>query len=80
MTKFSKKFGEVKKESRQTVFKKVIDSDFTINEAVDNPSDYENINWVGHDQLYGDVFFCYDNDKENNFVIFFGTAGDEFNQ
>ena len=80
MTKFNKKFGEVKKESRQTVFKKSVRRDFTITSTTNRPSDFDNVNWVGHDKSYGDVFICYNNGNENDFIIFFGTAGDEFNQ
>ena len=69
-----------KQEKKKTVITKVIGGDFRI---LDNTkSDYlnlwNNIAFLGHDKNYGDVFKLWDNDRPDDFVICFGTKGDEF--
>ena len=41
------------------------------------PGHWCNVLFIGHDEEYGDVFKCWDNNP-TNFTIFFGTKGDEF--
>ena len=43
------------------------------------PVDYGNVNYIGYDSRYGDVFMCWD-DGEDGFTLFFGEKGGEFNQ
>lgn len=45
--------------------------------AYQTPKNYDNVIFIGHDSLYGDVFKCYYNDP-NHFVLCFGEKGDEF--
>lgn len=75
MTKFSTIDG--KESPNKTIFKKYIDSDFTIKEGAILPSDWDNVMFIGHDVIYGDVFKAWDDDK-NSFTIYFGKKGDEF--
>lgn len=42
------------------------------------PNSWNNVLWIGYDEIYGDVFKCWDNNS-NNFNLFFGIKGDEFN-
>lgn len=76
MTKFIDKTE--KTITRETVFEKILSSDFEIEETKDLPSCYEFVEFLGHDKYYGDVFKCFDKDP-NNFALFFGVKGDEFN-
>lgn len=63
----------------ETKFTHCIGSDKDIIEN-DNerPSKWDNILHIGTDKYYGDVFKCWDNGNENNFTIYFGVKGDEF--
>ena len=77
MTKFKKlNLREINKGPKETKFLKCV----TTNTVDDNeetfPEMYETVIYVGEDISYGDVFIAYD--SPNNFVIFFGEAGDEF--
>ena len=76
MTKFSTIADKPKNE---TVFTRVVDSSFNIRKAGNEARDFENVVFIGHDRNYGDVFKAYNNGKENDFCLFFGDAGDEFN-
>ncbi len=80
-TKFIKMppIGDVEKESKITVFSQSLSDNFTVAPAVNQPYEYENVMFIRHDEDYGDVFIAWD-DNPNDFMIFFGTAGDEFNQ
>ena len=75
MTKFID--NTKKANSKKTVFKKALSFDFTVVDAFAVVTDYEKVEFIGHDECYGDVFKAYHD--ENNFTLFFGTKGDEFN-
>ena len=77
MTKFIDKTE--KTITRKTVFEKILSSDFEIEETIDLPSCYEFVEFLGHDKYYGDVFKCFDKDP-NNFALFFGVKGSEFDE
>ena len=66
-----------KQEPKKTVFKKYIGADMVFNDSSWRPDQFENVLYIGRDKAYGDVFKVWDDD-ENDFLIFFGTAGDEF--
>ena len=68
---------------KKTTFKKYLSSGF---EVVDvdcifhSTENYDIIEYLGTDNSYGDVFKAYhDENDENNFTLFFGVKGDEFN-
>ena len=63
--------------SKKTKFTKVVINSYDVEETNTSPSEYENVVHIGRDRVYGDVFIAYD-DNPNNFTIFFGEAGDEF--
>ncbi len=64
---------------KQTKFTHYIDSDKMVEKALNrSPNYWDNVLFIGHDKCYGDVFKCWDNGYEDNFIIFFGEKGDEF--
>ena len=64
---------------KQTTFTHYINEDKEIQKTtLCKPSDWNNILHIGTDKYYGDVFKAWDNGKENDFTIFFGEKGDEF--
>ena len=78
MTKFID--NTKKANSKKTVFEKALSFDFIVDDACGSINDYEKVEFIGHDESYGDVFKAYhDENDENNFTLFFGTKGDEFN-
>ena len=80
MTKFID--NTKKNNSKKTVFEKVLTFDFVIEKAGAGYclDVYEKVEFIGHDESYGDVFKAYhDADDDNNFTLFFGVKGDEFN-
>ena len=67
-----------KQEPKKTVFEKVVSSKFSITKnTAYKPELFENVLYLGNDKYYGDVFKAW-NSPINQFLIFFGTAGDEF--
>lgn len=52
-------------------FEKVLLSDRNIRDTVAMPNDYDNVEHIGFDRCYGDVFKCYQN-GHTNFVLYFG--------
>lgn len=66
-----------KQEPKKTVFEKYVDGCLAINATPWRPDEFKNVLHIGNDNNYGDVFKVWDDD-ENDFFIFFGTAGDEF--
>ena len=80
MTKFIDKTKEslVKNEIKETKFLKMLEFDFSVASAVHNdPKGYDLIEFIGHDIGYGDVFKAYGSNA-NEFTLFFGVKGDEF--
>lgn len=70
--------GDSKKGGKKTVFKTFLNSSFTAIKAESQPEDYTNVLFLGHDDGYGDVFKAWSDDQDN-FILFFGEKGDEFN-
>ena len=69
------------KENKKTIFTHIVEFDKKIKETSFNkPEDYENVLYIGYDNDYGDVFKVWNEEEENNFIIFFGTKGDEFDK
>lgn len=68
-----------KKEKKETIFTHFINSHREIKRTSYIATDFENVMLIGRDKVYGDIFKCWDNDP-NEFLIFFGTAGDEFDK
>ena len=79
MTKFINLGGVPKVvKKKRTVFTGFIDSDKTYSEQhLSNSHDHEVVIFLGYDECYGDVFKAYDDDL-NNFTLYFGIKGDEF--
>ena len=79
MTKF---IDNTKKTNvKKTVFEKILYFDFTVGDAIENVAEYEKVEFIGHDESYGDVFKAYhDADDDNNFTLFFGVKGSEFDE
>ena len=78
MTKF-KTLNSNKKEKKETVFTHYVDTGKTIEKTdIDEPEQWKNVLHIGYDDDYGDVFKAWNEDDQNEFVIFFGQKGDEF--
>ena len=70
-----------KKSPKKTVFEKALTFDFTVVDAFAVVTDYEKVEFIGHDESYGDVFKAYhDANDDNNFALFFGVKGSEFDE
>ena len=79
MTKFID--NTKKNKSKKTVFEKALSFDFTVVDAFAVVTDYEKVEFIGHDESYGDVFKAYhDENDDNNFALFFGVKGSEFDE
>ena len=79
MTKFI--YNTKKANSKKTVFEKVLSFDFIVDVACADVADYEKVEFIGHDESYGDVFKAYhDANDDNNFTLFFGVKGSEFDE
>ena len=63
---------------KKTVFTHFITDKKTVCDSIRTVNGFENVLHIGCDKQYGDVFKCW-NDV-NEFTIYFGTKGDEFNQ
>ncbi len=75
MTKYTTLSGSCRQ--RKTIFKKRVCLDSIDNVISSTPDNYDNIVYLGNDVVYGDVFKAFDNGS-NNFTIFFGDKGFEF--
>ena len=62
---------------KKTVFTHYINAYKEIKKPSTMATDFENVLLIGRDKYYGDVFKVWDNDP-NDFAIYFGEAGDEF--
>ena len=62
----------------KTVFTHVIHIDRRVRETNLKPEDYKVVELIGIDSIYGAVFKAYDHD-DDDFTLFFGMVGDEFN-
>ena len=68
------------KESAKTVFTRVINHDGTSSRnLILQPVEFDYVELIGIDSSYGAVFKAYD-EGESDFALYFGIAGDEFNQ
>lgn len=77
-TKFMTLNGNLKTINKETIFTKVLEPDFRIDEDCLQPEDWDNVLYLGYDTGYGDVFKAWDNEDENSFTLYFGEKGDEF--
>jgi hypothetical protein len=78
-TRFSV-IGGVGKEPMGTIFNYHLTSKMTIAETNTRPDSYDNVLLIGVDKCYGAIFKCWDNDvAPDDFALYFGAAGDEFN-
>lgn len=64
--------------ANKTIFTHTIDVNREIVETGQKPKDYEFVELIGIDSIYGAVFKAYDHD-DDDFILFFGITGDEFN-
>ena len=79
MTKFID--NTQKNKSKKTIFEKALSFDFTVVDGSADLADYEKVEFIGHDESYGDVFKAYhDANDDNNFTLFFGVKGSEFDE
>lgn len=76
MTKFIDKSSQVKS-TKTTVFIKCLVCDLSTKYVDLNPNAFDFVEFIGHDEAYGDVFKCWCNDTEGNFGLYFGTKGEE---
>lgn len=74
MTTFVNKSNN--KIANKTIFTHVVDR--RVRETGMKPENYEVVELIGIDSIYGAVFKAYDHDSAD-FILFFGIAGDEFN-
>ena len=68
----------LKRGGEKTKFIKLIDWNGTTATPMSDPSDYDFVELVGSDSYYGDVFKAWKKDS-NNFLLYFGKKGGEFN-
>ena len=79
MTKFID--NTKKNNSKKTVFEKALSFDFIVGIALSDINDYEKVEFIGHDESYGDVFKAFhDENDDNNFKLYFGVKGSEFDE
>jgi hypothetical protein len=76
MTKFIS-IDKDTQEKKETVFIRIL-SVRSLDTTLTEPNDWDNVMHIGKDVDYGDVFKCW-NENVNNFTLYFGTKGDEFN-
>ena len=69
---------ESTKKKKETTFTHAVDCRLEIFETAATPDKFENALHLGKDRFYGDVFKCWNKGYENDFTIFFGEKGDEF--
>lgn len=63
-----------------TVFHKVLYSEnLTFNSAHYNPSSFDYVEYLGKNTRYGDMFKVWKEGREEEFYIYVGVAGKEFN-
>lgn len=68
------------KESVKTVFTRAINHDgISSRNNISQPDNYDYVELIGIDSSYGAVFKVYD-EGDSDFILYFGVAGDEFNQ
>ena len=69
-----------KTEGKETVFTALVCSDAKQDfDNLPSPNKYDNVMFLGSDNSYGDVFKAWDDEEGDNFFIYFGVKGDEFN-
>jgi hypothetical protein len=66
-----------KKDVKKTVFNRKVSMD-SVSETVALPVDFDNVEFIRNSVVYGDIFFAWYEEDENDFTIFFGERGDEF--
>ena len=76
MTNFIDK-TKIKKEGKNTVFKKTLVANMKVSTSSSEPSSFQNVELILRDRDYGDVFLAWDFDESDK-AIYFGIAGDEF--
>lgn len=86
---FGEKGGEVYKDgeylqkperkTEPTVFHKVLYSDLTLNSSRFAPLDFNYVEYLGKSTRYGDMFKAWKEGEEENFYLYVGIAGKEFN-
>lgn len=74
MTKFINRITD--NPIKPTTFKFLLTCGYGKREANLQPSDFINVEFIGHDEQYGDVFKAWDNNPQQ-FTLCFGTKGDE---
>lgn len=67
-------------EGKRTVFENIVEVDSATNVDGLDTDDYDNVLFLGHDQQYGDVFKAWNDAEPDDFTLFFGAKGDEFDQ
>ena len=80
MTRFidGSKRNDPKKKIKKTVFTHFINENKLVISKKQNADLFDNVQFLFHDHIYGDVFIVFDDDAENDDkTIMFGTKGDE---
>lgn len=78
MTNYIRLDGNKKKEPKETIFLKYVEANRAPNEPISKPKSFDNVLHLGHDKNYGDVFKAWNDNDHDNFSLYFGVAGDEF--
>ena len=68
---------EKRKENKSTTFNSTLMGECLVDTET-TPYEWDNVQHIGYDEEYGDVFKCWD-DGEDLFKLYFGEKGDEFN-
>jgi hypothetical protein len=71
--------GDVKKSTKTKFLFELQNLDEGIETTSDGPEDWDNVEHIGTDRVLGDVFKAWTDGKRNDFVLYFGIKGDEFN-
>lgn len=77
MTKFTTLGSKPKIIKKETIFNGYLEENKQYRDTKLTPNDFDNVLYLGHDRSYGDVFKCWDDDSDN-FILYFGVKGDEF--
>jgi len=79
MTKYTTLENKESKPINRTEFYSRVGTSSIDVSPIENPYGYDNVIHIGSDKFYGDVFKAWNDGEENDFVLFFGEKGDEFN-
>lgn len=79
MTKYVTLKNQEKPKRIKTAFNRILTDALLVVSCDKDPKSYDNVLFLGHDINYGDLFKAWDDGNEEDFCLYFGVKGDEFN-